>query len=90
MKHKIKELWYFIQWLFKDTNWITVLSIIVLVIGWSLAFLPNEYALPLAIFVVIYGIGMFLYFIVYKTLEYQYRRYKKEQQELFDKIKNSE
>lgn len=89
MKHKIKELWYFIQWLFKDTNWITVISILMMASAWTLPWWPNPYGFFMAVFLCFYAVGCFLYLIVYKSLEYQYSRYKKEQQELFDKIKGS-
>jgi len=89
MKQKIKEAWYFVHWLIKDIKLVNVMSLIVLFASWSIWALPDQYALPVAVFVIIYAIGLFLYLVVYKTLQYQYGKYKDEQREIFNNIKDS-
>lgn len=97
MKQKLKELWYFAQWLIKDISsslsfwnvYFTLLMLSVFVI-----ILVDDYTakviflVDLLILILTLGILAFNFCIV-QPLRNKYQEYKQEQRELFDKIKNS-
>ena len=89
MKHKLKEIWYFTQWLFKRIDWWFVLWLTMMVISIATWFAPDYIAIPLSVINIMYFIGLCIYVLIYKPLLNAYAKYKQEQLDLFNTIKNS-
>ena len=89
MKQKLKEAWYFTQWLFKHIDWLYVTWFIMMASSVAVWYLPDEVALPLCFIVIVYGFCMMLYLLIYKPLTNAYARYKQEQRDIFNTIRNS-
>ena len=89
MKHKLTEIWYFTQWLFKRIDWWFVSWWIMIGINIAIWLVPVHIAILFVILDLIYGICVFVYFLIYKPLLNAYAKYKQEQLDLFNTIKNS-
>lgn len=89
MKQTLKEAWYFSRWLIKQIDWWFVLWIIVLIMTSIVWFVPDNIALILCAILMVYYFCFAVYFLIYKPLKNAYGRYKQEQLDIFNIIKNS-